>query len=716
MRKLKKVNYKHQLIEQYALGGWLKDNAGLVGSIAGAGIGSLIAPGIGTSMGASLGGQLVGKMQQDNQEQNMQQQPNLEQQRFALNRPVQQTYTPTFKGGGFSKQDGIPYYEQYQYPEGGETKPEVKGYDSDTIMTQRRMDVFKHGIDSPEVYDDIEQNPEKVGSYFTALKDGDTPTPYTQRFLINYNNRFAKEPGTAYDVNKASLRMNPSSNWNKVNPDAISDTTKAFNPYIPQLPKRGYDYSGLATGTGQYARGGYVFENGSMTPKRDRNTTETKGVNKLKSNNQKYHVDNQMQGNAELEDGEVFRTPDGNMQKVNGNTHAEGGEQYNLPNPTAILGKNESKSGKQYKEEGDKLMRDYTKYKKVLASSPTSIAKRSAQLMLDKVQNKFNMLMSQQEAEKGHLGEQGSTISMPQAQFSKSDKVSHTDSVSGNPGFIDNPRDVQEWAKGGMYRNKLYPVGGYNFEGDNIPIPDEGSVSQAEDSGMFQPDVVNMANTGKLASSQQSYTPNNQMLSGSTGSNALTTLGTYAPIAYNLAQGIFGKAKQIDPQGYQDPYETQVRDIMAKRHYDPSAELEANKVGTAEYYRNLRQAAPSQGQYMAGLQSGQIAKQRGDADVYSRVNNAENQYRGEEAQMLDKLGERRAQTELGIEDINERARSAQQRFLPTALSQLQQASQVAQQMKGQKGLDEQRIKILQGMFKNYGYDWSKLLNPSQYGS
>lgn len=50
-------------LPQYGLGSWLKDNAGVIGTIAGAGIGTLIAPGIGTKIGASLGGAAGGAVQ-----------------------------------------------------------------------------------------------------------------------------------------------------------------------------------------------------------------------------------------------------------------------------------------------------------------------------------------------------------------------------------------------------------------------------------------------------------------------------------------------------------------------------------------------------------------------------------------------------------------------------------------------------------------------------
>lgn len=50
-------------MEQYNFGGWLKKNAGIIGTVAGGAIGTVIAPGVGTQLGASLGGSLGGTVQ-----------------------------------------------------------------------------------------------------------------------------------------------------------------------------------------------------------------------------------------------------------------------------------------------------------------------------------------------------------------------------------------------------------------------------------------------------------------------------------------------------------------------------------------------------------------------------------------------------------------------------------------------------------------------------
>jgi hypothetical protein len=106
---------------------------------------------------------------------------------------------------------------------------------------------------------------------------------------------------------------------------------------------------------------------------------------------------------AELENGETFQTPGGPIQQVNGNTHAQGGEDYMLPEGTAILGKNMSKEyKKKFKVLGQQLKRMQDKSTKLMNSDATPIAKRTAKMMLDKIQNQYDQLVNEQEMEKGN--------------------------------------------------------------------------------------------------------------------------------------------------------------------------------------------------------------------------------------------------------------------------------------------------------------------------
>ena len=108
--------------------------------------------------------------------------------------------------------------------------------------------------------------------------------------------------------------------------------------------------------------------------------------------------------NAELEQGEPFRTPNGQMAyvKTTAPTHAEGGVSMNLPQGTEILGKNNIPgSDKQYKEVGRKLVKAQNKALQTL-SDPQSdnVSRTTANANLANIQAKFSVLMNMQEGQK----------------------------------------------------------------------------------------------------------------------------------------------------------------------------------------------------------------------------------------------------------------------------------------------------------------------------
>ena len=172
-----------------------------------------------------------------------------------------------------------------------------------------------------------------------------------------------------------------------------------------------------------------------------------------------------------------------------------------------------------------------------------------------------------------------------------------------------------------------------------------------------------------------------------------------------------GGKEQMNPEDYYNPYENQAMSLMRNRRYNIEPELEANRLAESNYYRALRQGAPSQGRYLAGLQAGQIGKQRGDAEAYARKQNMENQYLGEEAGMLGGFGQQRASTKFQVEDINARNRAFQKGYIPTALSQLQQQTQVNRIMREKQRLmknkalrDDERQRIMEEYFKGYNFN------------
>jgi len=180
-------------------------------------------------------------------------------------------------------------------------------------------------------------------------------------------------------------------------------------------------------------------------------------------------------------------------------------------------------------------------------------------------------------------------------------------------------------------------------------------------------------------------------------------LATYAPIAANIGQGLFGKVDKFNYQNYLNPYIADIRSSMRNRRYNIQPQLEANKNSQAVYNYNLRNAGASPSQLVGGLQSGTLARQRADAQAYGAMQNANNQYLADQATMDYRLGFDAANVKLQGYDINMRNKAAKRGYLQAGLSQLQQAAQVGKMEKNQMYRDAQRLGLLKDLYADFSY-------------
>ncbi len=179
-------------------------------------------------------------------------------------------------------------------------------------------------------------------------------------------------------------------------------------------------------------------------------------------------------------------------------------------------------------------------------------------------------------------------------------------------------------------------------------------------------------------------------------SNYANKAAQFAPIAYNLGRGL-QKPQVLNQEEFQNPYESQVRDLMSKRRVDfrpIENEIRSN-------YKNslstISGGAKSSGQVLsggtalAGSRASTLAKAKLQADI------ANQEFRGEEASTLGNLGSQRAHTKLGIQDINDRNLGARNNFRGTAATQIGQYGAGANR-------DEIYKNMLEDMFSNYSFD------------
>jgi len=704
----------------------------LSGAASGAALGSVV-PGIGTAIGA-IGGGLIGGIGGflGNQGVDIKKEK-MERENAMIN--AQSKYnpnTPIFYNGGRMK----------KYPGGGTsnttplpTMADIIGKDTlqDDILQTRRKEISKYAnINDPRLY----ENPEDATNIHAILRQTGNKQA-VRDYTTGWNKQFGTTKGGYYDPDAEGLDfIDPNNPF----PAKQAKYKELYDIYNPSVKEETYSYAGLPSGgkgikpnLQKKAKGGYI-------------------------------VDNRGFANSELEDKEVYRSPQGGMFQVNGATHAQGGIPMNLPQGTEILGKNKIPgTNTTYKKFGDRVANDYSKYMRVLDSKRTPLAKKTASAMLQKTQQEFTDLMDLQESQK--------PIEEQTQEFAKGGWIQHAVNPS-HKGFCSpitkatcTPRrkafamtmkkhhgfheegGIQQYQGGGNYvekRNDYYtnniPFIGPNFnqtfgsnnvynptntlENSNQQVPTNQSsrvnpqvqgIQREGTEGMYRPQSIGMSqlptrqglfnpSISKSAMTQlsdqqsSSFTPDRSFNGGAN----LGQIMDYAPIAYNLAQGIFNKPQNLNAQDFYNPEEGNVNNLMANRRYNVNPELEANRNAQLNYTRALRQGAPSQGQYLGNLQNSQIGRSRSDAEAYARKQNIDNQYLGEEAQMRANLGQQKAQTKLGIQDINDRNKSVARSYIPTALSQLQQANQMNRLMKGMRKSDKDRLAVYKALYGTYG--------------
>ena len=134
------------------------------------------------------------------------------------------------------------------------------------LLSSARQEILKGGIDNPDLYQD-ESAPSK---YFSALKGDnlDVINPYTQRFIINYNNRY---PDHALDPNKIGLaHLEGDKPWTNIPANSVDTLSRNTVPIDYRNPgkyqtqnqdQKKFDVKSRSLGNnalGVYAQGGSI--------------------------------------------------------------------------------------------------------------------------------------------------------------------------------------------------------------------------------------------------------------------------------------------------------------------------------------------------------------------------------------------------------------------------------------------------------------------------
>lgn len=176
------------------------------------------------------------------------------------------------------------------------------------------------------------------------------------------------------------------------------------------------------------------------------------------------------------------------------------------------------------------------------------------------------------------------------------------------------------------------------------------------------------------------------------------SLSGLSPILYSWIQS--RRRPEIEDQVL-NPYSGAINRAMASRRLNIEPTLAANRRSRAIARNNMARLNPNTGMNLAygnQLATGEYAQ---NTSVYANRDNADNQYLGEYANMMNNLGQQYVQNTVLTNDLNARNRAAARNFGATAAGQLGQWSQTKEKMRNQARRDRQILPYLQN-FLRYG--------------
>lgn len=176
------------------------------------------------------------------------------------------------------------------------------------------------------------------------------------------------------------------------------------------------------------------------------------------------------------------------------------------------------------------------------------------------------------------------------------------------------------------------------------------------------------------------------------------SLSGLSPVLYNWVQS--RRRPEVEDQAL-NPYSGAINRAMASRRINIEPTLAANRRSRAIARNNMARLNPNTGMNLAygnQLATGEYAQ---NASVYANRDNANNQYLGEYANMLNNLGQQYVQNTVLTNDLNARNRADARNFGATAAGQLGQWSQTKEKMRNQARRDRQILPYLQN-FLRYG--------------
>lgn len=466
------------------------------------------------------------------------------------------------------------------------------------------------------------------------------------------------------------------------------------------LPGIGTAVGGVVGGVGNLVSG--IFRKNAIN-KQKRIKANAKEIAMGKGNaatlEQKYWDDNSLAYTFEnggilpdlayVDNNEVIRDDFGNIVQVPNSKPGTDNHLINASNLESVLSDRIKRPGtnRTFAQEGEKLtkMTKKSKGNDIFAKNTDMLNKRNANAM-------YEQLLTEQEAVKAKKGIKPKVKGIPAYAEGKGDWTRRLGKSIAN--FLTSP--VQGTAVNSALTNAFNNTGNKAGLGatknSNWDAPVMNYLNGINWTENLVPKsgpapgrtyVYNNDPVDNIEDFNPTLTPD-EIKTPSKSSSNFGSLSGLSPILYNWIQS---RRRPETEDQVLNPYSGAINRAMTSRRLNIEPTLAANRRSRAIARNNMARLNPNTGMNLAygnQLATGEYAQ---NASVYANRDNANNQYLGEYANMMNNLGQQYIQNTVLTNDLNARNRAAARNFGATAAGQLGQWSQTKEKMRNEAARD-----------------------------
>lgn len=404
---------------------------------------------------------------------------------------------------------------------------------------------------------------------------------------------------------------------------------------------------------------------------------------------------------AYVDNNEVIRDDSGNIIQVPNSKPGTDNHLIDASNLESVLSDRIKRPGtnKTFAQEGKKLvnMTKRSKEKDRFARNADRLNQINANAM-------YEQLLTEQEAIKAKKGIKPKVKGIPAYADGKSRKLGKEIPLLSGEAFGIYADALKKFfteptkaTTANSAMNEAFDINGLNQRGGLGSRKYWNSTNSSMTAAPYGEAVPIYAPLLNIEEFNPTLTPDEIKTPGKSSSN-FGSLSGLSPILYNWIQS---RRRPETEDQVLNPYTGAINRAMASRRVNIEPTLAANRRSRAIARNNMARLNPNTGMNLAygnQLATGEYAQ---NASVYANRDNANNQYLGEYANMMNNLGQQYVQNTVLTNDLNARNRAAARNFGATAAGQLGQWSQTKEKMRNQARRDRQILPYLQNFLK-YG--------------